>query len=71
MEGWKVGYRDRTALAHSLMGENSEIVVDLNPQMADNNVRLVGCLTAEGFAGKWQYATLIGVVAEGPFLAVR
>ncbi len=46
-------------------------MVDLNPQMADNNVRLVGCLTTEEFAGKWRYATLIGVVAEGPFLAVR
>ena len=61
MEGWKVGYPDRTAPAHSLMGENSEIVVDLNPQMADNNVRLVGCVTTEEFAEARRYARSLGL----------
>jgi hypothetical protein len=50
------------------------VVVELQPGQVDNNVRLVGTLTAGGpapmrYEGDWRWMTLTGVRATGTFRA--
>lgn len=49
---------------------------DLNPGVADNNVTLLGHLTAGGpqrmrYEGRWTWSTIAGVRNSGPFLAAQ
>ena len=52
-----------------------ELVLDLNPGVADNNVFVAGTLvrgsTAPQLAGDWSHSTLVGAVAAGRFAATR
>lgn len=56
-------------LAGALEGDSAWI--NLNPGWADNNVLLVGRLTADQFEGRWQWIGFAGVQAGGDFDARR
>jgi hypothetical protein len=45
--------------------------VNLTPDFADNNVDLLGCVTAAGFAGTWSHVGIAGEIAHGPFTAIK
>lgn len=51
------------------------VVLDLNPNIADDNVYLSGAFVLEsvtdGFAGQWHHSTLTGPVAAGFFTAAK
>jgi hypothetical protein len=51
--------------------QDTTVLVDLTPGFADNNVGLLGCVTASGFAGKWSHVGIAGEIAHGPFTATR
>jgi hypothetical protein len=51
--------------------EGTKIGVNLNPQYADNNVVLLGTLSATGFEGTWQYVGFPGVLNTGTFRAAK
>lgn len=55
----------------TLVGQITEgrIVIDLNPEMRDNNVILMGTLENDSIVGKWQWVTFAGPTSEGPFEA--
>ena len=57
----------------SLVGGNQGTVVwiNLNPQMADNNVFLQGKLMDDVYKGEWMWSTFIGPTTGGRFTAVR
>lgn len=48
-----------------------ELTLNLNPQMADNNVFLAGTYTPAEITGTWNWATMLGTVNQGTFRAVR
>ena len=51
------------------------LVLDLNPNVADDNVYLDGAFVLEritdAFAGAWHHSTLLGSVAAGFFTASK
>ncbi len=61
----------------TLQGQLSaeDLVLDLNPGVADANVFLAGALVrgspAPRLEGDWSYSTLAGAVAAGHFIATR
>jgi hypothetical protein len=52
-----------------------DLVLDLNPGFADNNVLLAGALVRDSpapqLAGDWSHSALLGAVAAGHFTATR
>lgn len=44
----------------------TEVTLQLNPDMADNNVALAGRIDGTSIVGRWSHATLVGAVAGGP-----
>ena len=48
-----------------------ELTINLNPEMADNNVFLAGTYTPTEITGTWSWATLMGAVNQGTFRAVK
>ena len=60
--------------AGSLSGfvtDNVNYNINLNPQMADNNVFLEGILAGDSINGNWNWSTFIGITNSGTFTAVR
>ncbi len=57
------------SLAGTITG--GSITVDLNPQVADDNVELEGTLGGAGIAGMWQHVTLAGPSGSGTFTATK
>jgi hypothetical protein len=57
------------ALLGRLIGE--ELIIDLNPDMADNNVTLVADTGYYSLAGTWHFSTFVGEVNRGTFEANR
>lgn len=57
----------------NLSGELSkgEIYINLNPNMADNNVRLRGKVEGNRFQGTWSYDGESGAISQGTFVATR
>lgn len=47
--------------------KGARLVVQLNPQNADNNVGLVGCYTQSLITGNWSFSTITGERARGAF----
>ncbi|MEO8635709.1 MAG: hypothetical protein ABI587_10580 [Gemmatimonadales bacterium] len=45
--------------------------LQLNPNMADNNVGLRAVRTAEGYAGEWEWVAFTGPRSGGSFVAGR
>lgn len=59
--------------AGSLVGRivYSSFGVNLNPDMADNNVVLLGTIDADRITGIWEFIGFPGVLNHGTFSAVR
>jgi len=57
----------------NLVGENSkgEIYINLNPNMADNNVRLRGKIEGNRFHGTWSFDGESGAINKGTFEASK
>ena len=53
-------YRGRVA-------DNGDLVIDLNPQMRDNNVNLTGVWDKSGYYGNWYHSTFAGAREKGTF----
>lgn len=51
--------------------QDTTVLVNLTPTFSDNNVELLGCVTATGFAGIWSHTGIAGEIAHGPFTATR
>jgi hypothetical protein len=51
--------------------EAGELILDLNPGTADNNVFLNGVLEGSRITGRWSWSTLLGDVNGGRFEAER
>ncbi|MFC2134373.1 hypothetical protein ACFLR4_01595 [Bacteroidota bacterium] len=51
--------------------EDSVIMINLNPQNADNNVMLIGGQEGNNITGNWQYVGFQGVINEGKFEATK
>jgi hypothetical protein len=55
------------ALTGSRSGDT--LLLQLNPNMADNNVGLRALRTAEGYAGEWEWSAFTGPRTKGSFEA--
>jgi hypothetical protein len=47
--------------------EDDELRINLNPQMADNNVLLIAAIEDGSLRGRWEYSTFAGVRGGGTF----
>ncbi len=45
--------------------------INLNPEMADNNVFLQGTFQGDTIRGEWNFSGFAGVISQGTFLAER
>ncbi|HSB54671.1 MAG TPA: hypothetical protein VLD58_09955 [Gemmatimonadales bacterium] len=74
---WAPG-ADTTALVGPQVGSgvlrgsftDSTLVLQLNPNMADNNVSLLAARGPKGYTGRWQWSTIAGPTAGGAFEAI-
>lgn len=57
-DGDLIGFEDSTG-----------VQINLNPQMADNNVILLGEFNEDQYTGEWQWVTFIGPTNKGDFVA--
>jgi len=59
--------------AGEFVGQMSEgnVTINLNPNMADNNVTLSGRIEGDRFAGTWTFSGFAGPMNEGTFEAQR
>jgi len=55
-----------------LTGEltDGQIILQLNPNMADNNVRFIGKVNGDRLTGAWEYSGYAGVTNKGTFEAM-
>ena len=51
--------------------EDSELWINLNPGVVDDNVYLVGELEGNEIEGNWHYSTFVGAINGGPFKAIK
>jgi hypothetical protein len=71
---WQQG-ADTTAVVGPQIGSGSftatvdgaRLMIQLNPQNADNNVGLVGCYNRTRMTGAWSFTTITGERARGAF----
>lgn len=56
---------------HSGAFHEGGLSLNLNPQMIDNNVVLIGTYTGNTYSGRWLWLTLAGETNHGSFRAVR
>jgi hypothetical protein len=50
--------------------DEGQLRIQLNPNMADNNVTLIGALKEDRIDGSWVYSTFAGVTNKGTFEAL-
>lgn len=50
---------------------NGSLVINLNPDMVDNNVILTGRLSRVSFVGRWEWVGFAGPITGGTFHAQR
>jgi hypothetical protein len=48
---------------------NGKLIVELQPMYRDNNLSLVGTLSASTYAGEWTWISFIGPTNHGTFVA--
>ena len=48
---------------------NGKVVIDLHPDMADNNFILSGNLQGTTYIGEWEKIGIAGVMSSGTFFA--
>ena len=51
--------------------DGAAVSINLNPEMADNNVILNGTFTGNTIRGEWSFSGFAGVINHGPFMAQR
>ncbi|MCI0614497.1 hypothetical protein L0244_16035 [bacterium] len=51
--------------------DGAAVTINLNPEMADNNVTLHGTFTGDTIRGEWSFSGFAGVINHGPFMAQR
>jgi hypothetical protein len=51
--------------------DGAVVNINLNPQMADNNVILTGTFTGNALRGEWSFSGFAGVINHGVFSAIR
>jgi len=51
--------------------EQNELVIELNPQYADNNLQLIGKYEYSYLRGRWIYISFIGITNQGTFEAEK
>lgn len=49
----------------------TEVLIDLNPNMNDNNVNLRGTVEGKRYKGSWNYSGFAGSISKGTFEATR
>ena len=49
--------------------DGSALTINLNPEMADNNVTLNGIFNANTIRGEWSFSGFAGVISHGTFIA--
>jgi len=49
--------------------DGGALTINLNPEMADNNVTLHGIFSANTIRGDWSFSGFAGVINQGPFMA--
>jgi hypothetical protein len=49
--------------------DGSALTINLNPDMADNNVTLTGIFDANTIRGEWSFSGFAGVISHGTFIA--
>ena len=49
--------------------DGSALTINLNPEMADNNVTLSGIFDANTIRGQWSFSGFAGVISQGSFMA--
>jgi hypothetical protein len=49
--------------------DGKALTVNLNPEMADNNVTLSGIFNANTIRGEWSFSGFAGVISHGTFMA--
>ena len=53
------------------MVQGDKVVINLNPEFADNNVGLSGTMTGDRISGIWMWTTFAGPANQGTFTAVK
>lgn len=51
--------------------DGADLFINLNPDMADNNVILHGMFSSNTIRGNWSWSGLAGVLNQGSFMAQR
>ena len=69
--GPQVGQGDAQGNVTTSSGGAAELVLNLNPGWADNNVFVYGQVRGSRIEGDWQWSTLLGSVQSGTFVAER
>jgi hypothetical protein len=49
--------------------DGTTVAINLNPEMADNNVTLTGIFNANTIRGEWSFSGFAGVISQGTFMA--
>ncbi len=69
----QIGPQVGTGTLEGTVSEKNEIVINLNPGIADDNIFLVGRFDNDlygNFSGEWTYSTFIGPTEQGTFEVV-
>lgn len=51
--------------------DGASLFINLNPDMADNNVILSGMFSGNSIRGEWSWSGIAGVINHGPFQALH
>jgi hypothetical protein len=51
--------------------DHDDVMINLNPEMADNNVFLHGQIVEDSLKGTWTWSTFIGPTTGGRLIAVK
>jgi hypothetical protein len=64
---WQLSTQESGELRGSV--SNGRVVIDLHPDMVDNNFILSGSLEGKTYSGEWEKIGIAGVIASGTFVA--
>ena len=64
---WQLSPQESGELRGSV--SNGRLVIDLHPDMVDNNFILSGSLEGKTYSGQWEKIGIAGVIASGTFVA--
>jgi hypothetical protein len=67
----EIGPQTGSGTLEGKIEENGFVLVNLNPNNADNNVFLRGTFDGRRFTGDWTFSTFVGARSKGTFEAIR